>query len=333
MPTYNETGSGGIVTSGIGSIECTFNLSGSGGIYCDSNSTLGNPLVSLVQSEVGIGNCLVSGEAIVILDYLQFIGGVIVGGDSIDIIECPANGGVSCSGEADIQVIYLVNGNCLASGTADTQATYNIVASSIATGQGTFVDLLSILVSGKASATVDLITDYQYPVRCENENDDSGSSWTDRFAILTNNSTYVKNQLTSFRSKGLNCFYDFNVEDNSTLLGVSAIAYGKWWTSLLDNNNQHQLHLLAGLSDDYESIVTLGQVTDGFINPIKNQTIYFGDINDPIENWIESSAPTTELINNSNKFGLTYYFESVIDDSCLIDTIKMRIRYRQDLNP
>lgn len=332
MPTYNETGSGGIIASGIGSIECTFNSSGSGGVSCNSVSTLGNPLVSLIQSEVAIGNCLVSGEAIESIIYLPFNGGVIVGGDSIDIIECPAEGGISCSGEAGLEVIYLVNGNCLASGTAEVQATYNILASSIPLGQGLVINLLSALVSGKASATVDLITDYQYPIRCENENDDSGSSWTNRAAITTENSAYVQTQLTSFRSKGLNCFYAFSVENNSTLLGLSAIAYGKWWTSL-QNNNQHQLHLLAGLSDDYESLVTLGQVTDGFINPIKNQIIYFGDINDSIENWLESSAPTTSLINNSNKFGLTYYFESVVDDYCLIDTIKMRIRYRQDLNP
>lgn len=300
MPIYNDTGIGGATV--------------------DSASSLGNSLISVMRFATGDGNCIVSGEAAITIDNLSFSGGSLASGTAQIGMSFNVFGGARIRGNATVEMVYLVNGNCIANGSAQVNAIYKTTSFT-----------LGGLVGGKAEITVDKTTEYKFPINCTNEEDVSGSEWTNRTNITTINESYVKTQLNGARSKGLNCYYNFTIPANSFLIGLNAIAYGKWWVSL-SRGNQHQLHVFTGQEN---ARMTIGQTSDSCVNPIKNQIIYFGNINDGMDVWLDD--PTDLIIssevNDSTIFGLTYYFESNIDDMCFIDTIKMRVRYRQNLNP
>lgn len=243
-------------------------------------------------------------------------------------------GNLLASGSATVTAVYLVNGNCLASGTAPNNAVFNVKGSTLylAGPQQTEVNLLSGLVSGKAKATVDTVADYAEAASAVVE-DGTGSDWVNKFNILELNETYVKTKLTSSkRSNGLIILFSFNIPTHSVLWGAEATIYGKFKTSLATGHT-HQMHIAAGLGPGVE-LVTYGQVASNFVNPIKSQKIVFGNIDNPITDWISSSSnlPNSSIINDSSNFGVVYYFESKIDDSAFIDTAYLKIKYRQNIN-
>lgn len=314
MPTYNETGSGGVLCSSVSYFE-------------------GSLLVKLTANIRGVGNCIASGTAEESIVYMPFIGGGIVGGTADRSLNVAITGNCLAGGEATVSAIYLVNGNCIASGTATNATVYNIKGSTLylAGFQQSEVNLLSGIVSGKATATVDTTTDYTEATSAENE-EGTGSDWVNRFNIIGLNNNYVKTKLISKRSNGLIVLFNFNIPNNSILWGAEAIAYGKFWTSL-PTGHTHQMHITAGLGPGVARI-TYGQVADNFINTIKSQKIIFGSVDNPITDWVSSSdIPDDDIINDSTNFGVVYYFEGMLDNTAFIDTMYLKIKYRQNINP
>ena len=93
------------------------------------------------------------------------------------------------------------------------------------------------------------------------------------------------------------------------------------------------MHIAAGLGPGVARI-TYGQVADNFINTIKSQKIIFGSVDNPITDWVSSSdIPDDDIINDSTNFGVVYYFEGMLDNTAFIDTMYLKIKYRQNINP
>ena len=306
----------------------TFDITGSGGVQASSSTTFGGLLVYTKRVPPINGGCKVwnlppSTVAQNKLTYLPFQGGIVVGGTSVVSHTQTPTGGAELSGTSDNSVNYLITGNCIVNGSATVNAVYNIYQNA-----GQFITTpLPALVSGKAIATAEVLTDYFLPESCA-DSGESGSIWLNKTRIIAEDASYVTTTLDgSGRSTGLNCYFNFSLPSNCSLLGAAVKVIGKWHTSLPDAAT-HQVHLLANGNIDS---ISIGSDSYSFINPLGNQTISFGDIDDPVSSWVYGSTNIPSSVINSD-FGITYYFISTLDDSCFIDTVLMKIKYALNIN-